>query len=552
MNSLFGRRNRMQWMRPWARMLLAATFAATLVIAASTGPAGAFPTSPSNIYVSNDIDSTASQYVAGSSGILTALAPSSVGTGANPQDIAVSPDGKSVYTTNANGNSVSQFSVASGGNLTPLSPSSVSAGTFPVGIVERPNGANLYVVNSFDSTVSQYNVGPGGTLSPMSPATVAIGAAGHNDASSEIAVSRNGQSAYVTNGEDGLVYQYDVGPTGDLSPKSPPSVSADGAGGIAASYNGTSVYVASSFGDVLQYDIAANGTLSPKSPPSVPAGDFPYLIAASPDGSVYATNAFGNDVSQYSSGPGGALVAKTPAIVPAGSDPRGIAVNQNATSVYVVNTNDNTVSQYDVGPGGTLSAKTPATAATGTGPQDVAVRGPRSLLLANGFLACIFVGKATFTPPLLVGATGQSTLTYKGTVNGCTDSAGIVNGKVEGAVPVPRDCGDPLMPNGTSLGASTASIKWRGDARFAPTQVADGTGSLVFDNNGSFLQLPAVQRDATLTGSYAGNATETLQVSFDQTLSQIETTCTAKTKGLPGSGGLKKLTFSLASSFTTE
>jgi len=493
-----------------------------------------------------------SQYVAGPSGTLTSLVPPSVGTGVNPQDLVVSPDGKNVYATNANGSSVSQFSVASGGNLTPLSPSSVSSGAFPVGIAERPNGASVYVVNARDCTVSQYGVGPGGTLSPMSPATVPIGAAGHSFASSEIAVSRNGQSVYVTNSQDGLVYQYDVGPTGGLSPKSPPSVSADGAGGIAASNDGKSIYVASSFGNVLQYDIAANGTLSPKSPPSVPAGSFPYLIAASPDGSVYVTNSFDNDVSQYSSGPGGALVTKIPATVPAGTDPRGIAVNQDATSVYVVNSLDNSVSQYDVGPGGTLSAKTPATVAAGTGPQDVAVHGPRSLLVANGFLACNFVGKATISPPLLVGATGQSTLTYKGTLGGCNNSAGIVSGKVEGAVPVPRDCGDPLMPNGESLGASTATIKWRGDAKFAPTQVADGSGSLVFSGNGSFLQLPAVQRDSTLTGSYAGNATENLQVSFDQTLSQIETACTAKTTGLRGSGGLKKLTTSSGSSFATQ
>jgi hypothetical protein len=81
--------------------------------------------------------------------------------------------------------------------------------------------------------------------------------------------------------------------------------------------------------------------------------------------------------------------------------------------------------------------------------------------------------------------------------------------------------------------------------------VADSNGRLVF-TSGSFLQLPAVQRSSILTGSYAGNASESFQIGFDQTLTQIETACAAKTRGLPGSGVLKKLTFSSASSFSTE
>jgi hypothetical protein len=163
---------------------------------------------------------------------------------------------------------------------------------------------------------------------------------------------------------------------------------------------------------------------------------------------------------------------------------------------------------------------------------------------------CAFIGKATFNPPLLVGGSGLSTLTYKGHLGGCNDSAGINGGKFEGAVPVPRDCGDPLGPNGTILGAGTTTIKWRGSGRFESTQLADSNGRLVF-GGGSFLQLPAVQRNSALSGSYAGNTTESLQLGFDQTLNQIEAACTAKTPGVRGSGGLKKLTFSSASSFAT-
>ena len=156
-----------------------------------------------------------------------------------------------------------------------------------------------------------------------------------------------------------------------------------------------------------------------------------YLIAASPDGSVYVTNAFGDDVSQYSRGPGGVLVAKTPATVAAGTDPLGIAVSANAASVYVANDLDNSVSQYEDGPGGLLTAMSPAAVASGTSPEGVAARGPHSPFVANGFLICSVFGKATFNPPLLTGAAGVSTLTYKGTLSNCNNTSGIGGGKVE-------------------------------------------------------------------------------------------------------------------------
>jgi DNA-binding beta-propeller fold protein YncE len=53
-----------------------------------------------------------------------------------------------------------------------------------------------------------------------------------------------------------------------------------------------SVYVTNyGGGSVSQYDVGPGGALSPKSPATVPAGRFPERLAVSPDGgSVYVAN----------------------------------------------------------------------------------------------------------------------------------------------------------------------------------------------------------------------------------------------------------------------
>jgi DNA-binding beta-propeller fold protein YncE len=70
-------------------------------------------------------------------------------------------------------------------------------------------------------TVSQYDVGADGALISKTPPTVAAGSD-----SFAVAVSPDGQSAYVANLSGSSVSQYDVGPGGTLLPKSPPTIAA--------------------------------------------------------------------------------------------------------------------------------------------------------------------------------------------------------------------------------------------------------------------------------------------------------------------------------------
>ena len=81
---------------------------------------------------------------------------------------------------------------------------------------------SLYVANYGDASISQYTIDPvSGTLSPKTPATVAT-----DQTPVHIAVSPDGESAYVAS-FNGAVSQYTIDPaTGGLSPKNPATVAA--------------------------------------------------------------------------------------------------------------------------------------------------------------------------------------------------------------------------------------------------------------------------------------------------------------------------------------
>ena len=93
--------------------------------------------------------------------------------------IAVSPDGKSVYAASGSAvePSIFQYDVdSSTGKLMPKSPASVATASQPENLAITSDGKSLYVTNTFGEYVSQYSVGPlTGGLSAKSPATVTAG-----------------------------------------------------------------------------------------------------------------------------------------------------------------------------------------------------------------------------------------------------------------------------------------------------------------------------------------------------------------------------------------
>jgi DNA-binding beta-propeller fold protein YncE len=375
---------------------LAVVSAAALLLAAAPAQAAPF------VYVTNLFDDNVSQYDMGAGGLLAPLSPPTVASGQHPAGLTVSPNGKSLYVTNAGpfegdaaappstGDSVSQYNIRASGGLSPKRPRRVAAGDSPVAVAVRPDNKSAYVVNEFGDSVSQYHIGsPHGRLFPKRPHTVATGFE-----PTDVTVSPDGKSVYVTNaGGAGTVSQYSVRRGGRLTPKNPSMVDAgDIPVDVTVTPDGTSVYVVdhgvisgtANSASVLQFDVGPGGKLSPKSPPKVAAGTKPISVAVSPNGkSAYVTDdgsSFGNgrdNVFQYDIGPGGKLSPKSPPRVAPGKYPFGIAVSPNGRSVYVVNLGNSarrgTVSQYRADRHGKLQPLTPSKVAAGQSPEWIAV-----------------------------------------------------------------------------------------------------------------------------------------------------------------------------------
>jgi DNA-binding beta-propeller fold protein YncE len=306
-----------------------------------TVPAGSRPfrlaVSPDgrSVYATNPGDGavpgTVSQYTVGPGGVLAPKTPATVAAGSFPIGVAVSPDSRSVYVTNQViglfDGSVLQYSAGADGALTPKSPPTVATGANPEGIAVSVDGRSVYVANNgiarVEGSLGQHSVGPGGALIPKSPPEVGVG---RNP--SELALSPDGRNVYATSITLSTLSQYSVGEGGVLTFQMAVNTGA-GPFGLAITPDGKSIYVANEFvSAVSQYSVGAGGALSVKSPATVPTGVSPIAVAVAPDGqSAYVTSGNDNAVYQYDIDPeSGVLAPKSPASVAAGTLPSGIAV----------------------------------------------------------------------------------------------------------------------------------------------------------------------------------------------------------------------------------
>jgi 6-phosphogluconolactonase len=250
-------------------------------------------------------------------------------------------------------NSVSQFGGPAdrGGALTPLAPATVPAGSFPNWITVSPQGNSVYVADGGTNSapvaeVWQYSVNPvTGQLSPKSPATVS--AAGEFFA---IAVAPDGRSAYVTNVATQAVSQYSVSPvTGDLIPMTPATVAVAGDPQLVTVGPGSRyVYVVT---------LPSEGTFARRG-----AGSSKHS-GVSGVGQVW----------QFAIIPGTGALNPTPvAVLTTGPSDQAMRISPDGRSLYIAAT-PGTVSQYSINPTtGKLTPKSPATIAVNS-PHDLAI-----------------------------------------------------------------------------------------------------------------------------------------------------------------------------------
>lgn len=339
----------------------------------------------SYVYVANS-DSTISMYAINpNNGVLIPLIPSTIGSSPLSQRIRSDPTGSYVYANNYNGNTISMYAISpDNGRLTPLTPPSVVTDNQPNYITIDSTGRYFYVITNIVGsptvTISMYSLALNtGLLSPLTPSTVP---AGHN--MTDLIASPNRGYIYALNiAPNPSVLMYGIeSSTGLLIPLSPESTVSTGANpaGIAISPNGNYAYVNNSDDDTISsYSIGDNGVLAPFGAP-IATGATPIGIIIEPQGKyLYTANYGENKISMYSiESSTGMLTQLSSPDVRTDRSPVSIIVDPTGQYVYVTNFSGYNISMYKINQNtGVLTQLIPATIPTGIAPVGITVATPK-------------------------------------------------------------------------------------------------------------------------------------------------------------------------------
>lgn len=260
--------------------------------------------------------------------IATNVAGTPIGVGAGPNDVVVSPDGKTAYVANQNPTpgTVSVIDTATN-NVTATIP----AGNQPAGITITPDGKTVYVTD-YGS----------GQVTPINTATNTVGApitVGNNPET--IVVSPDGSTAWVANQGSNSVSVIATASntvTQTIAVGSQPY-------GVAITPDGSQALVTNGgSNNVTPVNAKTYAAGAP-----IPVGSVPQGVTISPDGTLaYVANFGGTTVTPIS------LPSDTPgAAITVGSGPYQIAFTPDGKTAYTVNTNSNDVTPIDVATGTT-------------------------------------------------------------------------------------------------------------------------------------------------------------------------------------------------------
>jgi hypothetical protein len=167
---------------------------------------------------------------------------------------------------------------------------------------------------------------------------------------------------------------------------------------------------------------------------------------------------------------------------------------------------------------------------------------------AHGAMICDWAsGKIKLHPKFVNGGTTPGVVKFSGELGNCRDDsgdegptpAGITGGKVTGSIPVPTNActtDDEVIVDGV-----TVRIRWTGTQKVAPSVLTSADSGYQVNPDDTYFSIPAdiENTGADVTGSFEGGVAQ-LTGSGLEFGPPIELACTPKTKGLKGSGGVKR------------
>jgi len=256
-------------------------------------------------------------------GALTPAGTTAVGSGA--RQITIDPSGTRLYGDVMDGSAagIHGFNIdPSTGALTPLIGSPfANSGSRPASISFDPTGKFAFASNNASGNISAFSV------NSATGQLTAIGAFAAGRAPQWAITDGSGAHLYVQDGLDSVIYAYDIGSTGALTPLSTPTF-----GGVssaltsALSPNGKFLYVpnwvgsGSNPGTTSVFSISSpNGILTPIAGSPFVTGKFPTFVAIESSGQfAFVANELAGTVQTFS------LNSVTGAMSPLSSAPTGI------------------------------------------------------------------------------------------------------------------------------------------------------------------------------------------------------------------------------------
>ena len=302
--------------------------------------------------------------------------------GRNPVAEAVSPDNTNLYVANQDDNSIVQFVIGNDGKVYPQNTVN-TPGVFPLAV--SVGGKYLFVADTYQplpscstaapcsGSVAVFPIGSNDALgspvvnSGISASYWPLSLAAHPaDVLTPTAITQASSGAYLyvaafdATAGGGYVFSFGVNSDGTLSPINGgvPFSAGTHPSGIAATADGSIVYVTDSASNTIYAFAATSGVLSTISGSPFPTGNAPSAVAVDATGShVFVANSLDSNLTVYSSS-GGVLTSQGNYVT--GTQPVAIGIDPSMNQyVYTANFLGNTVSgfQLNATTGGLLNSQ---------------------------------------------------------------------------------------------------------------------------------------------------------------------------------------------------